>query len=200
MTLYSYIVTADSGFAPNPFHGVLTLACCKPTIRRTAQVGDWIVGLCRRGERVVYAMQVAEKLSFDDYWAAPRFADKVPNKTSASAVARRGDNIYKPSGSGAFHQLPSSHSHEDGSEDPQSMRRDLGGRNVLVADEFVYFGGCGPYLPPELDFLVVGRGHRCRFTPEQVEVVLHWLSTQPRGVRERPGRWPPDDNSWRESV
>ena len=45
MTLYSYIVTTDSGFAPNPFHGYLTLACCKPMIRRTVQVGDVVVGL-----------------------------------------------------------------------------------------------------------------------------------------------------------
>ena len=36
MTVYSYIVAYDSGFAPNPFHGTCTLACCKPTIRRTA--------------------------------------------------------------------------------------------------------------------------------------------------------------------
>lgn len=32
--LYSYVVSSDSGFAPNPFFGVCTLACCKPAIRR----------------------------------------------------------------------------------------------------------------------------------------------------------------------
>jgi hypothetical protein len=32
--LYSYVVSTDSGFAPNPFFGVCTLACCKPAIRR----------------------------------------------------------------------------------------------------------------------------------------------------------------------
>lgn len=32
--LYSYVVATDSGFAPNPFFGVCTLACCKPAIRR----------------------------------------------------------------------------------------------------------------------------------------------------------------------
>lgn len=48
MHVYSYIVTHDTGFAPNPFHGVLTLACCKPAIRRAAEVGDVIVGLTPR--------------------------------------------------------------------------------------------------------------------------------------------------------
>lgn len=32
--LYSYVVATDSGFAPNPFFGVCTLACCKPAIRK----------------------------------------------------------------------------------------------------------------------------------------------------------------------
>jgi len=32
--LYLYTMTYDSGFAPNPFHGICTLACCKPGIRR----------------------------------------------------------------------------------------------------------------------------------------------------------------------
>ncbi len=32
--LYSYVAATDSGFAPNPFFGVCTLACCKPAIRR----------------------------------------------------------------------------------------------------------------------------------------------------------------------
>ena len=71
MRLYSYIVTHDSGFSPNPFHGVLTLACCKPMIRRTARPGDLVVGLSTRGERVVYAMRVAEKLSFNEVLVRP---------------------------------------------------------------------------------------------------------------------------------
>ena len=45
MKLYSYIVAHDGGFAPNPFWGYCTLANCKPKIRQTAKVGDWIVGL-----------------------------------------------------------------------------------------------------------------------------------------------------------
>lgn len=32
--LYSYVVATDSGFAPNPYFGVCTLACCKPALRR----------------------------------------------------------------------------------------------------------------------------------------------------------------------
>jgi hypothetical protein len=40
--LFTYVITHDAGFAPNPFYGVLTLNFCKPLIRRTAEVGDWV--------------------------------------------------------------------------------------------------------------------------------------------------------------
>ena len=198
MTVFSYIVTHDTGFAPNPFHGWLTLACCKPSIRRTAQVGDWVVGLSRRGERVIFAANVSEKLAFDDYWSLARFKGKVPDRTSSSAVVRRGDNIYEPLGSGVFRQLPSRHSNPDGTENPEGKTHDLGGGYVLVADEFVYFGGHGPALPAELAFLVAGRGHRCRFTSEQVAAFTHWVSGLPRGIAGRPAMWPPTDDTWRE--
>ena len=42
---YIYVVARDFGFAPNPFHGFLTLATCKPHIRKDAQVDDWVVGM-----------------------------------------------------------------------------------------------------------------------------------------------------------
>ena len=45
MKLFSYIITHDIGFAPNPFFGYCTLANCKPVIRRTSKIGDWIVGI-----------------------------------------------------------------------------------------------------------------------------------------------------------
>jgi hypothetical protein len=38
MTVFSYVVAKDGGFAPKPFHAFCTLACCKPKIRETASV------------------------------------------------------------------------------------------------------------------------------------------------------------------
>lgn len=35
-TIYVYTMTSDTGFAPKPFGGLCTLACCKPQIRRAA--------------------------------------------------------------------------------------------------------------------------------------------------------------------
>ena len=68
MNVYSYILASDTGFAPNPFWGYCTLACCKPIIRRNASVGDWIVGLMPKhlDHRIAYAMKVSEKLTSVD--------------------------------------------------------------------------------------------------------------------------------------
>jgi hypothetical protein len=62
LRVFSYIVARDFGFAPNPFFGWCTLATCKLEIRRTAQIGDWVLGTGSAGSghagRAVYAMRV----------------------------------------------------------------------------------------------------------------------------------------------
>src|SRR5258708_6780576 len=103
--IYSYVVARDFGFAPNPFHGVCTLATCKPRIRKVAVIGDWVVGtgsaVRRRAGFVVFAMKVEEALTFEEYWADERFFQKRPNLRGSKKQAF-GDNIYhrKSQGSG----------------------------------------------------------------------------------------------------
>lgn len=194
--VFSYVVTEDSGFAPNPFHGFLTLACCKPVIRRTAAIGDIVVGLSSRCERVVYAMQVAEIMGYEEYWADPRFRVRRPRLGSPQAVDRRGDNIYEPL-PGRFRQLHSFHSHRDGSEDAGLKQTDLGGQHVLVGERFTYWGQSGPPLPEEIAFLAVGRGHRSNLTADQVDRVARWFADLPGGVLGPPAKWKPGDESWR---
>jgi len=196
--VYSYIVTHDSGFAPNPFHGTCTLACCKPMIRKHANVGDLIIGLTTLGRRFVYAMKVSQVLDFVDYWNAPDHAGKHPDKNTPLAIDRRGDNIYQPTENGEFRQFASSHSRPEGTENPDLKRTDLGGEMVLLSNSYAYFGADGPPVPDDLRFLVVGRGHRCRFTTEQVARVAESFEALPRGVQGPPAMWPADDDSWRQ--
>ena len=67
MKLSAYIMTSDTGFAPNPFGRYCTLACCKATIRRHAEEGDVIVGVASAGfpkpGHLIYAMKVKYVLS-----------------------------------------------------------------------------------------------------------------------------------------
>jgi hypothetical protein len=89
--LYCYKMTWDTEFAPNPHHGVLTLATCKPVMRRCAKVGDWISGWaaktvhdlmgCHRfptGKTLIYIAQITDIIPMEEYWH--RFPQKRPSR------------------------------------------------------------------------------------------------------------------------
>jgi hypothetical protein len=165
-SLYSYIVKFDWGLAPNPW-GRGTLAVCKPVIRRTAQEGDWIVGLSPKsdGYTLIFAMMVGEILTHGEYFRDSRFTAKKPNFQTSDRTQWVGDNFYEELETG-YKQHLSGHSNTDGTENEIKKRRDLGGRNVLIASFLYYFGDQSPALSPKLDFLRTGRGHRRFGVPE----------------------------------
>jgi hypothetical protein len=197
MTVFSYIVMHDTGFSPNPFFGYCTLACCKPEIRRKAQAGDWIVGLTPRaqGNKIVYLMRVDEVLDFGRYWSDARFRQKRP-RYDKDVRLRCGDNIYEALANGEFRQLPSMHS--DGErEHAGNKNHDLGGDNVLISEAFAYFGSKPLTLPPELEFLIVGRGHRSRFSDAEKTRFVEFTRQLGFGIHSSPRHWPEKDTSWK---
>lgn len=113
-------------------------------------------------------------------------------------VDRTGDNIYEPV-AGGHRQLHSMHSHPDGTEIPYNKKTDLDGDHILVCERFSYWGGTGPALSEDLGFLTVKRGHRSRFSEEQVDAVARWFSALPGGVLGAPAQWKSGDESWRQS-
>lgn len=154
--IHSYVVRYDSGFAPNPFYSYCTLATCKPSIRRSAHIGDWVVGSgsndrdVRRGGHLVYAMRVTEAMTFDEYSRDPRFESKKPYR-NGSRRQSCGDNIYFRDTAGlAWQQRDSFHSLPDGSLNPDHVARDTSVNRVLISNEFIYFGGEGPEFPNDL--------------------------------------------------
>lgn len=187
MRLYSYIVARDFGFAPNPFYGWCTLATCKPEIRRTAQVGDLIVGTGskqkQRAGYLVYAMQVDEVLTFDEYWTDPRLAHKRPNLAGSTKQAF-GDNIYHRSDPEApWEQENSHHSFHDGSPNPSNVVNDTHVNRVLASTHFVYWGGVGPIIPITFRnsdghaICTTTQGHKVNFPEPLVTEVVEWLTT-----------------------
>jgi len=197
LRVYSYIIDHDLGFAPNPFHGVCTLAACKPQIRKSARIGDIVIGTGSRPNglegRLSYWMRVTRITTFTDYWFAPEFRAKRP-RMNGSRMLRHGDNIYhRDPDTGIWMQADSFHSAADGSISPPNLRRDTGTtERVLIGDEFAYWGGEGPPIPASLsDFVHTTQGHRCRFPPDRVERFLAWLVELPRPeFLGRPANWP----------
>lgn len=165
--LYCYKMTHDTGFAPNPYHGVLTLATCKPTIRRCAKKDYWISGWTavsvqgkdgkhkefRDKQKLIYLAKVSKVLKIEDYWH--QYKKKRPIKkcngrpaTNMSCGGSKnmvndiyyyncGDNIYEPSSNDTF----GFKQHENfGGHGDKDKKHDLSGVNVLICNEFYYFG------------------------------------------------------------
>jgi hypothetical protein len=143
--LRAYAITRDFGFAPNPFHGFCTLATCKPKIRKSAKLGDWIMGiggstLPEVKRRCLLLMKVEEKVSFQEYWENARFSLKKPVR-NGSRVQMLGDNIYHKEGNGNWIQEDSHHSNPDGTPNFVNLRVDTGITDqVLISHCFLYFG------------------------------------------------------------
>jgi hypothetical protein len=201
MKLHSYVVARDYGFAPNPFYGVCTLATCKPRLRSVARINDWIVGLGSktrgREQHVVYAMHVTEAMTFEAYWANPRFQVKRPNLRGSKKQAF-GDNIYSRNPeTGRWCQANSHHSLTDGSPNRTNVVADTATNRILLSNDFVYWGGSGPQLPRRFlgqgnghVTLGVGRNHKNNFPPEFVQDFIGWVrSLGEQGYAGEPADW-----------
>lgn len=197
MTVYSYVIEHDYGFAPNPFHGVCTLAGCKPDIRKAAKLGDVIIGTAASStglpRHMVYWMRVDEITDFATYSADPRFQTKRPDMMAPGKLHRFGDNIYYPGGpDGALVQSFSFHSRADGSCNEHNYHRDTAKTHrVLIGREFAYYGVLAREIPHDmLDLIKKGPGHKCRFALERAAVFAAWATQQPdRGFIGKPTHW-----------
>lgn len=153
--LYCYKMTHDTGFAPNPYHGVLTLATCKPVIRKCAKEGYWISGWASnivqgkdqefndKAQKLIYLAKVSKVLNFEEYWN--NYPQKrQPNKSvergkecfkscgnsitiKNNDISFCGDNIYEPDDNESF----GFKQHENPHHGEGNKTHDLNGKNVL---------------------------------------------------------------------
>jgi len=82
--IYVYKMVADNGGAPCTSGNLLSLAICKPKIRKTAGKGSLVFGFGGKGyeERLIYIARVTAKLEGDAYYREREYA-------------RRPDCIYR---------------------------------------------------------------------------------------------------------
>ncbi|MCC8145965.1 MAG: hypothetical protein LIO93_05920 [Bacteroidales bacterium] len=155
MTNFSYKIEHDFGLAPNPFWGYCTLAVCKGDIRKNKNcvVGSWIFGSgskeLKNINKLIYAMQVEEILTFDEYWNDLRFQKKKPI-INGSLPQMYGDNFYHHNEDGIFIQENSAHSKANGLPNGGHITKDKRGGRVLISRKFYYFGENAIDIPEEL--------------------------------------------------
>ncbi|MCO7593045.1 MULTISPECIES: hypothetical protein [Pseudomonas] len=177
--VFMYVVDRDFGFAPNPFHGLCTLATCKPITRRVAKVGDWVIGMgggrLKATGKCVFAMKVSRRETFDSYWSNPDYKDKKPLRNGSKKMIV-GDNIYWRE-NGEWQQLNSHHSFPDGSPNPHNIKNDTQTDAVLISEYFYYFGSGAVEIPGKIlsDVgYVNGRSHR-KFSLNRAQPLIEYI-------------------------
>ena len=151
MKVHTYVIATDAGSAPNYDPPFVTLAVCKPRIRRKANIGELVLAFSGKAvnefepHAVVWAGIVAEKMSFAEYWQDKRFDAKKPYGS------RHPDNFYRPDGKQLVWVSNTTHG-------PEATTRDTGGLYVLIFNPSWRFGAHGPLLPEEFGLrMTVGR-------------------------------------------
>lgn len=148
--LYCYKMKSDRRFAPNPFFDTLTLATCKPKIRRSSNVdeGTWIAGWTSKAlkycstevgdERLVYLARVKKKLTFAQYWE--EYRDKRPILSMGKHDDHYwGDNIYKPIYDPISNEIVDYEQIPNCDHTSEQKDGDLSGEKVIIFGEFYYF-------------------------------------------------------------
>jgi hypothetical protein len=166
--IWRYVLAADNGMAPCLQDGLLSLSCCKPLIRRSAQPGDWVIGYLPKGLKrglgphVAWAGKVAGVMSLGDYQI------RYPH---------RYDAIYRRTGhSWEGHELLAP-LRDDYHEDERSRVRDRSGRNALLFEPYWYWGEdavTAPEIVAEMAHYYVGQSAKGS-TPERVQALESWL-------------------------
>jgi hypothetical protein len=132
---FVYKMTTDNGGAPCADDGLLTLAICKPVIRSSADICDWIYGFGgeRLEGRLIYIAEVNYKLENGFYYRRQKYA-------------KRPDCIYRYDvKNGRFVRKGSAIYHEG----TDNLKRDVGEHpdyrkaNVLLSCDFRYLGNEG---------------------------------------------------------
>lgn len=169
------------------------MVICKPAIRRTARVGDWILGTGSKAAkmdrrttrdlscRVVYAMLVTEKVTMQQYdgLTKSRLPEKIPVWEHVDRRRRVGDSLYDFSASPVV-QRPGVHRAEN-------QETDLSGGFALLSNDFYYFGANAIALPGDLAPVAQNQqGHRVKLNEPYVERFITWIRGAAPGVQGEP--------------
>lgn len=195
-SLYTYCIPLDDGAAPNPFWGICTLTICKPKIRRTASIGDWIVGLgskntptlgCDFSGKVVYMMKVSDKKTLAEYdqFCREYLPLKIPEWSSDDTILKVGDCLYDYSGPEPIQR--------EGVHSAGNMVTDISGEFTLLSNYFYYFGRKPIELPKHLHPIIrQGQGHRRQKNDKHFQDFLEWVNSlriKPCTIMALPEMW-----------
>ena len=182
--LFSYIVKYDWGAAPNPYWEYCTLVICKPRIRSSAKIGDWVVGSGSSNNpydgkdysnKIVYAMKITDKAKLEKYNKyctenskyGKKLEKKIPKYNSKKYAERMGDCIYYN-----ISYDPNKADLRIGVHGEDCIEHDLKSRHVLISNHYYYFGDKAIEIRDDLKpIIAITQGHRSNANKDYVKEV-----------------------------
>jgi len=195
---YFYKLTVDDGGAPCVHDGMLSLAICKPMIRSSAQVGDVIFGFAAHSlhadNRLIYVAKITDRLSAGKYYKDPKYFSR------ADCIYEWWGETFHVRPGAQFHRVEKDHLTHDLGRGPRFPRA-----NVLLSDDFRYFGGSlrehykNQFPAVRRAITGLGQGHRLHHSPELIRELQGLLEDTWRKMPtdEKPSELPRDDISHR---
>jgi len=141
--LFCYCQPYDRGTAPNPYNGSLSLAICKPYIRKIIKPGDWLAGFngSQYGKenirKLIWMGECSSVISMSEFWF------QYPEKRGRDNIWKpKIENPQKPDDFEFFGNVDHSHRFAN--------LNDLKSQRVPLFDIFVYFGQNAPKIPEQI--------------------------------------------------
>ncbi len=152
-----YRLTDDHGLAPNPFHGVCTLAVCTPNHKRAKlHANDIIIGFTGSNIikeyglndiSIIYCMQIDEVLDMNTYFHHTAYQNKKPDLDKGGIYAK-GDNFYFRDENGNL-----VHSRETDMHNwDEVIKKDIYGDRVFISRSYLYFGKSAIQIPADKEW------------------------------------------------
>lgn len=170
---YRYILRHDDGWAPCIDDGLLSLATCKPAIRRTAVVGDYVAGYQpkAKGEGLLCWFGRVEKIMWHaEYFRAHSKRRDANYQMDTAGVWQRKNRLYHPA-------------------ETQKLA-DVSAPALLFDMTETWYFGREPKEPPSslAPVRAIGQGHRVKVRlPNDVEEMIDWLRKNwPAGILHLP--------------
>lgn len=209
---FSYTVSEDNGYSPNPFWGSLTLPWCKPLMRKAIATYMqknkenidyiWLVGITRKDgngyNRILYIAKIDHILTHHDYFN--QYPEKRPNLNQEQHIFKIGDNCYVRDADSTYEhtEIPNVHSNNSFMKE-----RSLSAPYVLISKHFVYYGQKAPILPDLLAELKVGQGFKSNISEATLDYLSKFISKvlmqDSQLIFSHPHVWPSNDSSWQQS-
>jgi len=149
-TVTAYTLVTDNGGAPNIENNLLSQGLCKAKIRELSKIGDLLVMIGGKSlhsvkdwdqikngcinKQIICLLIVTDKISWEQY--ATRYPDRKDAIYTPTLELKR-DAIY----------------HNCGGD----FKNDLGGKYVLLSENFIFFGDKHISLPTNLEDIIPGR-------------------------------------------